>query len=67
MEVRLHNGTARGGEAEGDSFDITVKFGDEEDMIQLLFIPDIENLHGSTLADILAGDLRDNRINGDGR
>ena len=65
VEVRLHNGTARGGEAEGDSFDITVKFGDEEDMIQLLFIPDIENLHGSTLADILAGDLRDNRINGD--
>ena len=63
--VRLHNGTARGGEAEGDSFDITVKFGDAEDMIQLLFIPDIENLHGSTQADILAGDLRDNRINGD--
>ena len=65
VEVRLHNGTARGGEAEGDSFDITVKFGDAEDMIQLLFIPDIENLHGSTQADILAGDLRDNRINGD--
>ena len=65
VEVRLHNGTARGGEAEGDSFDITVKFGDAEDMIQLLFIPDIENLHGSTQDDILAGDLRDNRINGD--
>ena len=65
VEVRLHNGTARGGEAEGDSFDITVFFGDAEDMVQLLFIPDIENLHGSTLADILAGDLRDNRINGD--
>ena len=66
VEVRLHNGTARGGEAEGDRFAITVKFGDAEDMIQLLFIPDIENLHGSTQADILAGDLRDNRINGDG-
>ena len=65
VEVRLHDGTARGGEAEGDSFDITVKFGDAEDMVQLLFIPDIENLHGSTLADILAGDLRDNTINGD--
>lgn len=65
VEVRLHDGTARGGEAEGDSFDITVKFGDAEDMIQLLFIPDIENLHGSTQADILAGDVRDNRINGD--
>ncbi|MCY4362982.1 MAG: pre-peptidase C-terminal domain-containing protein [Gammaproteobacteria bacterium] len=65
VEVRLHNGTARGGEAEGDSFAITVKFGDAEDMVQLLFIPDIENLHGSTQADILAGDLRDNRINGD--
>ena len=63
--VRLHNGTARGGEAEGDSFSITVFFGDAEDMIQLLFIADIENLHGSTRADILAGDLRDNRINGD--
>ena len=65
VEVRLHNATARGGEAEGDSFAITVKFGDAEDMVQLLFIPDIENLHGSTRADILAGDLRDNRINGD--
>ena len=65
VEVRLHNGTARGGEAEGDSFNITVKFGDTEDMVELLFIPDIENLHGSTQADILAGDLRDNRINGD--
>ncbi len=63
--VRLHNGTARGGEAEGDSFSITVFFGDAEDLIQLLFIADIENLHGSTRADILAGDLRDNRINGD--
>ena len=63
--VRLHNGTARGGEAEGDSFSMTVFFGDAEDMIQLLFIADIENLHGSTRADILAGDLRDNRINGD--
>ena len=63
--VRLHNGTARGGEAEGDSFDITVKYGDSEDVVELLFIPDIENLHGSTRADILAGDLRDNIINGD--
>ncbi len=65
--VRLHDGTARGGEAEGDVFAGTdvVEYIDSDGTVQTMEVPDIENLHGSSLADILAGDLRDNRINGD--
>ncbi|MDE0512862.1 MAG: pre-peptidase C-terminal domain-containing protein [Gammaproteobacteria bacterium] len=65
--VRLHDGTARGGEAEGDVFAGTdvVEYTDAEGNTLTAEVPDIENLHGSTLADILAGDLRDNLINGD--
>ena len=67
VEVRLHNGTARGGEAEGDIFAGTdvVEFIDSEGNTLTREVPDIEHLQGSTLADILVGDLRDNRINGD--
>ena len=67
VEVRLHNGIARGGEAEGDIFAGTdvVDFTDSEGNTLTREVPDIEHLQGSTLADILAGDLRDNRINGD--
>ena len=67
VEVRLHNGTARGGEAEGDIFAGTdvVEFTDSEGNTLTREVPDIEHLQGSTLADILVGDLRDNRINGD--
>ena len=65
--VRLHDGTARGGEAEGDVFAGTdvVEYIDSDGTIQIMEVPDIENLQGSTLDDILAGDLRDNWINGD--
>ena len=65
--VRLHDGTARGGEAEGDVFAGTdvVEYIDSDGTIQTMEVPDIENLQGSTLDDILAGDLRDNWINGD--
>ncbi len=65
--VRLHDGTARGGEAEGDTFVGTdvVEYTDSEGNTLMAEVPDIENLQGSTLDDILAGDLRDNRINGD--
>ena len=66
--VRLHDGTARGGEAEGDTFAGTdlVEYTDSEGNVLTLEVPDIENLDGSSFADILAGDLRDNRINGGG-
>ncbi len=65
--VRLHDGTARGAEAEGDVFAGTevVEYVDSDGNIQTMEVPDIENLHGSTFADVLAGDLRDNRIDGD--
>ena len=57
----------RGGEAEGDIFAGTevVEYTDSEGNTQTREVPDIEHLQGSTRADILAGDLRDNRINGD--
>ena len=65
--VRLHDGTARGGEAEGDIFAGTdvVEYTDAEGNTLMVEVPDIENLQGSSLADILAGDLRDNVISGD--
>ena len=67
VEVRLHNGTARGGGAEGDTFAGTdvIEYTDSEGNTLTREVPDIEHLQGSTRADILAGDLRDNRINGD--
>ena len=55
--VRLHSWTAQGGHAEGDTFIGKVTVQDTE-------IPDIEHLTGSSYADILAGDLRDNTIRG---
>ena len=67
VEVRLHDGTARGGEAEGDTFAMEViEYTDSEGNIVTIELPDIENLDGSSFSDILAGDLRDNRINGGG-
>ena len=68
VEVRLHNRTARGGEAEGDTFAGTdiVEYTDSEGNLVTMEVPDIENLDGSFFSDILAGDLRDNRINGGG-
>ncbi len=67
VEVRLHNGTARGGEAEGDTFATEViEYTDSEGNSLTMEVPDIENLDGSYFSDILAGDLRDNRINGGG-
>ena len=66
VEVRLHNGTARGGEAEDDTFVGTdvIEYTDSEGNMLTMEVPDIENLDGSSRSDILAGDLRDNRING---
>ena len=64
--VRLYDRFARGGEAEGDTFATEViEYTVSEGVTLAWEVPDIENLHGSTLADVLAGDLRDNRIDGD--
>ena len=64
--VRLHNSSARGGDAMGDTFGATVtamytNMDDEEVEVML---PDIRHLTGSANADILAGDIRNNTIKG---
>ena len=68
VEVRLDDGTARGGDAEGDTFagTVMVEYTDLEGNTQTLELPDIENLIGSAHADTLAGDVRDNRLEGRG-
>ena len=72
VTVRLHNSRFMGGDAYGDSFGgtVTVEYtvadedGDETDHEATL--PDIANLTGSGMADVLAGDMRDNTIKGGG-
>ena len=72
VTVRLHNSRFMGGDAYGDSFGgtVTVEYtvadedGDETDHEATL--PDIANLTGSGMADVLAGDMRDNTIMGGG-
>ena len=69
VTVRLHSQQARGGDAEGDNWNpIDVMYtevdedGDAQEMTES--VPDIENLTGSNMADILAGDSRINVIKG---
>ena len=66
VEVRLYDGTARGGEAEGDSFVgmKTVEHVDAGGNTQTVEVPDIENLLGSSGNDILAGAHGPNRLDG---
>ena len=74
VTVRLHANQAMGGDAEGDEFvdkdtnTYTIKpdpdESDTEDVTEE--VPDIVNLTGSHLADVLAGDSRDNIIKGNG-
>ena len=68
VTVRLHNQKAMGGDAEGDIFGATVtaEYTDEDDDDREVMLPDIINLKGSANADILAGDFRDNKIEGGG-
>ena len=74
VTVRLHTSQAMGGDAEGDTWgdtvtvDYTVPAEDPEDpdVEKEETVPDIVNLTGSHLADILAGDSRDNTIKGNG-
>ena len=74
VTVRLHAQQAMGGDAEGDIWGDTVDVEyevpaeDPEDpaVEKEETVPDIVNLTGSHLADILAGDSRDNTIKGNG-
>ena len=66
VTVRLHSLKASGGDAQGDSFPYTVDvaYTDAEGVEQIESLPDVENLIGSAHDDILAGDRRDNDIDG---
>ena len=66
VEVRLYDGTARGGHAEGDTFVglKTVNYIDDDGNIREAIVPDIENLSGSTNNDLLAGAYGPNRLDG---
>ena len=66
VTVRLHSLRATGGDAEGDSFPdtVAVAYRDAGGAAQTESLPDIEHLTGSSHGDTLAGDRRDNRIDG---
>ena len=71
VTVRLHAQQAMGGDAEGDTWGSTVteKYmvkEDGKDVEKEETVPDIMNLTGSGMADILAGDSRANTIKGGG-
>ena len=72
VTVRLHSQQAMGGDAEGDTWGDTVtrtyELPDEDGEMQEHeeTVPDIVNLTGSGMADILAGDSRANTIMGMG-
>ena len=66
VTVRLHSLSASGGDATGDTFpyQIDVAWTDSDGVEQTESLPDIENLSGSAHNDVLAGDRRDNVIDG---
>ena len=66
VTVRLHSLATAGGDAEGDTFPyrVDVAYTDAEGVAQTESLPDVENLIGSAFDDILAGDRRDNDIDG---
>ena len=66
VTVRLHNGQAKGGDAEGDVWGglATATYTNEDEDEVEVSLPDIEYLTGSANADILAGDMRNNTIKG---
>ena len=72
VTVRLHSSQSMGGDAEGDTWGDTVtveyQLPDEDGKMQDFqeTVPDIRDLIGSGMADVLAGDSRDNEISGDG-
>lgn len=66
VTVRLHSQAASGGDASGDSFPslVDVTYTDADGVAQTDRLPDVEHLTGSALDDTLAGDRRDNNIDG---
>ena len=74
VTVRLHSGQADYGDAEGDTWGdmVTVEYNNpdpeapREEAVLEETVPDIVNLTGSGMADILAGDSRINEIDGGG-
>ena len=66
VEVRLHDGTAKGGYAEGDTFPgkQSVVYTNPEGGAMTLMEPDVEDLYGSFHDDVLAGNHRSNRLRG---
>ena len=67
VEVSLHDGVARGGYAEGDTFPgkQTIEYTDSAGETREIEVPDIENLYGSYLHDdILVGSHGSNRLIG---
>ncbi len=74
VTVRLHSGQAMGGDAEGDiwgdmvtvPYTVAAEDPEDPDVEMEETVPDIINLTGSHMADILAGDSRHNTIMGNG-
>ena len=66
VEVRLYDGTARGGYAEGDTFPgrRAIEYLDADGNTRQASVPDIEALLGSAHDDIFAGDQGDNSLFG---
>ena len=66
VEVRLYDGTARGGDAEGDTFPVmqTIDYVDTDGVTREVEVTDIEGLYGSGFDDILAGNLGGNPLAG---
>ena len=70
VTVRLHKNQAMGGDADGDTYvdmvTVSYELPDEDGVLQKHeeTVPDFINVTGSGNADILAGDSRENTING---
>ena len=66
VTVRLHNDQIEGGDAADDTFPgrVEVSWTDSEGTVHTESLPDIENLTGSAFDDTLAGDRRDNHLDG---
>ena len=66
VHVRLYDGTAKGGYAEGDTFPgrETVEYVNAAGEAQTVEEPDVEDLYGSFHNDILAGNHRANLLRG---
>ena len=66
VTVHLHNQTAAGGDAAGDTFPggVDVACTDAEGVEQTEALPDVENLIGSAYNDVFADDRRNNVLDG---